>query len=58
VKAIKSQILSNFTKYGTVALSIVIPPALLRSGVPWGLPWEQLTCLRQVEGEMTRQKSP
>jgi hypothetical protein len=27
-------------------------------GSPWSVPWEQLTCLRQVEGEMTGQRWP
>jgi hypothetical protein len=32
-------------------------PNLCHPACP-GVPWEQLTCLRQVEAEMTGQKSP
>jgi hypothetical protein len=32
-------------------------PFLCHPACP-GVPWEQSTCLRQVEGEMTRQRSP
>jgi hypothetical protein len=37
---------------GSATLQFVIPPAPLRPGLPWGLPWEQPTCLWQVKGGM------